>query len=99
MSNFQAIVVRPSLPQRLGRNGHKTELKVWMPPSGDLPIEKLDALQAAYAGALEIVPEAREGRLLIIQRHISFSHKSVQKVARKLAAQVQIHLGIPTTVQ
>ena len=99
MNNFQAIVVRPTLPQNIGRNGQKTSLKVWMPPSGDISIERLEALQGAYGHELEVVPKPREGRVLIIQEIHAYSGQGVRRAALKLAGEIQNHLGVHTTIQ
>lgn len=101
MSNFQAVVVRPSLPRGFGKDskGRKVSLKVWVPSIGPVTLKKLEALQSAFGENLEIVPEVRQGQAVIIQRLLTCSREGIRISARKLAYEVQKHLGIPTTVQ
>ena len=99
MSTFQAIVVRP-LGTSVEKKGRKVDLKVWMPPVlSDVDIKNLSALQQAYDGQLEIAPKPHQGRALIIHGIIAYSRDSIRNAALKLAADVQKHLGIPTTIQ
>lgn len=98
-TNFQAIVVRPSLPRAFGKDGLDAQLKVWMPPVGNLDLTRLEALQGAFRDELEIVPKAREGRVLIIQKIHAFAGNQVTNAARKLAFEIDRHLGIPATIQ
>jgi len=100
MSNFQAVVIRPNISRDFGKKGRQLKLRVWIPPiAGDIGIEKFEALQGVYQERLEIVAKPALGRALIILNFLACSSAGVRRTALKLAADIQKHLGVPTTIQ